>query len=231
MRIAIVPARGGSKRIKRKNIVDFCGRPLLAYPLRAAGESGLFDVIHVSTEDKEIAETANALGFAPQFLRDRALADDATPLMPVLKWVLERYVASDRCFDTVALLMPTAPLIEAVDLTAACAVFDAHGRTRPVLAVAPYPVPIEWAMRLDKGDGLTMLNPAKQQVRSQDLAPAYYDSGTFAFFPPERILAYPKISTDYFAYRISREKAVDIDTPEDLALAETLLRGRAPRPR
>src|ERR1700739_3167672 len=116
MRIAIVPARGGSKRIPDKNIVDFLGAPLMCYPIRAAEPSGLFDVIHVSTASLRIAEVAASLGHPADFMRDPALADDHTPLLPVLKWTLEQYAARGRAFSTVCLVMPTAPLIDADDL-------------------------------------------------------------------------------------------------------------------
>src|SRR5437588_12412635 len=122
-RIAVIPARGGSKRIKHKNIVDFCGRPLLTYSLAAAAESKLFDVVHVSTEDRAIADVAARYGYPPEFLRDEALADDHTGVIPVLRWVLERYAERGRNFDAVCLLMPTAPLIDADDLKGALAMF------------------------------------------------------------------------------------------------------------
>src|SRR3546814_9129919 len=96
MRIAIIPARGGSKRIKDKNIVDFCGKPMISYALEAARASGLFDVIHVSTDSERIAAVADDLGFPVAFLRDPSMAGDHTPLMPVLRWVLERFRDSGR---------------------------------------------------------------------------------------------------------------------------------------
>jgi pseudaminic acid cytidylyltransferase len=226
MRIAIMPARGGSKRIERKNIADFCGRPLLTYPLEAARASGLFDLIHVSTEDDAIAAVAARHGFAPEFLRDPALADDHTPLLPVLQWVLERFAERGRRFDTVCLLMPTAPLIEAGDLAAACAQFEAAGERAPLLAVTPMPCPVEWAMRLRADGSLAPIEPDKAEIRSQDLAKAYIDSGTFIFFTAAQILAYPAPRPDYRAYVLPRYRAVDIDDREDLELAERLYRGR-----
>jgi len=231
MRIAIIPARGGSKRIARKNVMDFCGQPLLSYPLAAARASGLFDMIHVSTEDSAIADAAAKLGFAPEFLRDPALADDQTPLIPVAKWVLAQFALCGKHFDTVAILLATAPLVDAEDLQAACALFDRGARRVAVLAVTPFPVPIEWAMRLEKDGSMSAVQPEKLNLRSQDIETRYYDSGTFVFYPPERVMAYPRVNTDFLAYRLPRDKAVDIDTPEDLTLAEALFRGRAKRQR
>jgi pseudaminic acid cytidylyltransferase len=225
MRIAIIPARGGSKRIERKNIVDFCGRPLLTYSLDAARDSGLFDLVHVSTEDRAIADVAAAHGFAPEFLRDPALADDRTPLLPVLKWVLERYAAAGRQFDTACLLMPTAPLIEASDLRNGCALFERSGKEAPVLAASSFPCPVEWAMRLGPDGRLRPVDPAKTQIRSQELETAYYDAGSFMVFSVAQIMAYPALPASYLAYLLPRHKAVDIDDREDLALAERLYRG------
>ncbi len=226
MRIAIMPARGGSKRIPHKNISDFHGRPLLSYPLTAARNSGLFDVIHVSTEDQAIATAAAACGFPPEFLRDPALADDYTGVLPVLKWVLQRYAEKDRRFETVCLLMPTAPLIEADDLRSACTLFEAQSGCRPVLAVTAMPCPVEWAMRLLPDGSLAPVEPEKANIRSQDLPKAYIDSGTFIFLSSAQVLAYPQSMPDYLAYILPRHKAVDIDNPEDLELAERLYRGR-----
>ena len=152
MRIAIVPARGGSKRIPDKNIVDFLGLPLMGHSLRAARESGLFDTIHVSTDSARIAEVAASLGHAVDFTRDPALADDHTPLLPVLRWTVEQYAARGKRFDTVCLLMPTAPLIEAEDLRRANTLFERHAGRRTVIAVARFPVPIEWAFRMPDGE-------------------------------------------------------------------------------
>ena len=90
-RIAIIPARSGSKRIHKKNIKDFCGRPIIAYVLDALKDSNLFDVIHVSTDNQEIAGVVKDLGFPVDFIRSQKLSDDYTPIMPVLKWVVEQY--------------------------------------------------------------------------------------------------------------------------------------------
>src|SRR5437764_11044543 len=109
-RLAIVPARGGSKRVSDKNVRDFCGRPMIAHILGAARKSGLFDAIHVSTDSARIAGIVGDLGFATQFLRPSELADDFTPLMPVLRYVTDKFAKSGRHFDEVWLLMACAPL-------------------------------------------------------------------------------------------------------------------------
>ncbi len=225
-RIAIMPARGGSKRIRDKNIIDFAGAPLMTHALATARASGLFDTVHVSTDDPRIARVAADYGFAPEFPRDPALADDHTPLLPVLKWVLGQYADRGRPFETVCLLMAAAPLIEARDLTGACALFDRNGGTRPVLAAASFPCPIEWAFRLAPDNSLSPCQPGMASVRSQDLEKAYYDTGTFLFLPAAQVRSYPEAQGEYLAYPLPRHKAVDIDDPEDLELAIRLFRGR-----
>jgi len=226
MRLAVIPARGGSKRIPRKNIVDVGGRPMLAHVLETAKASGLFARIHVSTDDVEVAAVAKGEGFPPDFMRDPALADDHTPLLPVLQSVLRRYEAMGQRFDSVCMIMATAILIEPRDLIAASTLFEANGGKREVMAVADFPCPVEWAFRLKGDSSLEEIQPGMGQVRSQDLPKAYYDAGTLYFYPPAAILD-PRGATAPLAFEIPRWKAVDIDGPDDLAMAEMLFRGRA----
>lgn len=221
-RLAIIPARGGSKRIPDKNIRDFCGQPMLAHILGAAASSDLFDEIHVSTDSHEIAETASRLGFEIDFLRPPHLADDHTPIMPVLKYVLEEYLGRGAEFDCVALLMACAPMITSGDLCGAAALFDAHHGKQAVLGVAEYPCPVEWAFRRESNGVLVPMQPGMFSVRSQDLATTYYDAGQFCFMPSERVLATVGAGSDegFLGYPIQRHQAIDIDTLEDWRFAE-----------
>jgi N-acylneuraminate cytidylyltransferase len=225
MRIAIIPARGGSKRIPDKNIVDFLGAPLMSYSIRAAQESGLFDTIHVSTDSDRIASVASTLGVPVDFMRDPALADDHTPLLPVLKWVLDRYAEGGRSFESVCLLMPTAPLIEAADLIRAEEMFRARGGDRTVIAVARFGVPVEWAFRMDPEGLLTACQPGMGNVRSQDLQPAFFDTGTFVFIPAAGVQRGRMDESPMIGFELPRFKAVDIDDYDDLKLAEVIFRG------
>ena len=115
-RLAIIPARGGSKRIPNKNVRDFCGKPMLAHILSAARDSGLFETVHVSTENAAIASVAAEQGYPVDFMRPDNLADDYTAIMPVMKYVVDEYERRGRTFDQVWLLMACAPLIAASDL-------------------------------------------------------------------------------------------------------------------
>lgn len=225
-RLAIVPARGGSKRIKNKNIAPFCGRPMMSYVIEAAKQSGLFDTIHISTESSVIAGVAGDLGFRPDFPRPADLADDHTPLVPVLRWVTEEFGRRAAHFDEVCLLMPCAPMIEASDLIAGNRVLSDLNGTHPVLAVCPYPVPIEWAFDRQPDGLLVAADAMKQELRSQDIVEKYYDAGLFCFYTREHLLGPRSPAEIGFASTVvPRFKAVDIDTLDDWELAERICRG------
>ncbi|MBF0308644.1 MAG: acylneuraminate cytidylyltransferase family protein [Magnetococcales bacterium] len=226
-RICIIPARGGSKRLPDKNIRDFCGQPILGYGLQAARASGLFEVIHVSTDSPRIAEVATRFGCPPDFYRDEALSDDHTPLMPVLKHVLEQYIRRGIQFDSVCLLFATAPLVASNDLVEACRLFDELYHTgRTVMSVAPYPVPVEWAFTRREDGILDPVQPGKFAVRSQDLPICYYDTGSFSFIHSRFILENTGAGSDtnYIGYPLPRWKAVDIDDAETWEQAEWIFR-------
>jgi len=225
-RLAIIPARGGSKRIPDKNIRDFCGKPMIAYSLEAAAASGLFEKIHVSTESLKIAKVAEGLGFPVDFLRPQELSDDHTPIMPVLKCVVETYKSQGLEFDQVCLIMACAPLIKAQDLVKASELSDRFGGKKSVLAVALYPVPVEWAFERSATGELSPVQPGAFAIRSQDLAPKYYDAGLFSFMPVAWVIQSDgsDCDQDFISYVLPRNKAIDIDEPEDLVLAEALYR-------
>lgn len=225
MRLAVIPARGGSKRIPDKNITDFCGAPLMSYSIRAAEASGLFDVIHVSTDSERIANVAARYGHPVDFMRAPELADDYTPLLPVLQWTLDKYGRRGRAFDSVCLLMPTAPLIEASDLLAAHDLFHARGGQKTVMAVSRFSVPVEWAFHLQGDNILKPREPGMANVRSQDLEPCYFDSGTFFFTSSQGVWEGRLNDGGMIGYCLAREKAIDIDDRDDLTFAEIVFRG------
>lgn len=223
--IAIVPARGGSKRIKNKNIIDFFGRPMIAYSLEAARSAGIFDEIHVSTESEAIRAVVVSLGFPVPFLRDPALADDKTALIPVLRWVLHRYAEGGTRFDDVCLLMATTPLIDASDLRRAYEAYR-HGGGRPLLAVSKYPAPVERAFERDAQGLLRARQPAAMSAHSQDLAETYFDAGMFAIMPAEHVLEMRDAGTTaWTSYVLPRSRGVDINDDEDLELARIIYLG------
>jgi pseudaminic acid cytidylyltransferase len=223
-RLAIIPARGGSKRIPDKNIRNFCGRPMIGHILQAAANSKLFDTIHVSTESRRVAETVQSLGHPIDFLRPDELADDYTPLMPVLRYVAETYAASGRQYDEIWLLMACSPLIEPDDLIGASEFFRFSGGRRSVMTVAPYPAPVEWSYRRNDDGTLVPSQPEMLAVRSQDIQPAYFDTGSFCIYPASSVLKSEGAGdySAYVGYLLPRQKAIDIDSEEDLQLAELI---------
>jgi pseudaminic acid cytidylyltransferase len=226
-RLAIVPARGGSKRIPRKNIREFCGKPMIYHILDTARESGLFDTIHVSTEDDEIYDLVSTHGFVPHFKRPNHLSDDHTPLMPVLKNVSENFLLRGNKFDEIWLLMANAPLVETVDLQQIAQILS-YQPDAPVLAVSRYPAPVEWAFERNQSGRMIPINKGAFSIRSQDLVEKYYDSGTIVAYPSSMIVNSIGAGDvgNFTGYILPGHKAVDIDSEADWELAEILFLGR-----
>lgn len=230
MRLAIIPARGGSKRIPRKNIRDFCGRPMIAWPITAAQESGCFDRIIVSTDDDEVADVAQKEGAEVPFRRPSALADDHTPTIPVIAHGID---ASEAHYGTTAkdvcCLYATAPFVRAADLRAALDHLK-HGAYSYVFPVTSYPFPIQRALRRDASGCVEMFNPDNFSKRSQDLEEAWHDAGQFYWGAAESWRAGdPIFGNSAYGLPLPRYRVQDIDTLEDWTRAELLfqtLQGR-----
>jgi N-acylneuraminate cytidylyltransferase len=228
-RLAIIPARAGSKRVPRKNIKDFCGKPMIAHMIKVAQDSDLFDVIHVSTDSDEVAKIAAKCGAKPDFPRPEKLADDHTPLMEVLKFTVAEYKKKKKNFDTVALLYATSPLADPAGLKKACRQFEDGDGSRALLSVTPYPAPIEKAFRMMMNGALVPDDADAFARRSQDLKPAYHDAAMFCFYTPD-FIAGRKGAGDFRAfagYAVPPQRVTDIDTPEDWARAEAMFRALA----
>ena len=223
-RLAIVPARGGSKRIHKKNIRDFHGVPMITHVLRTAKASGLFDEIHISTEDPEILEIAAKFHEKPKFIRPQELACDHTPLLPVLKNVLTEFENLGITFDEVWMIMPCAPLIDVEDFNRAAIEYSKLDFPSPLAAIAEYSAPIEWAFEKDENNKLKPLHPGAFRERSQDLRPKYYETGTFIVYPYEYLKHCDgsEVDQDYVGIEIDRHKAIDIDDENDWLIAEAL---------
>ena len=227
-RLAIIPARGGSKRIPNKNVKLFCGKPMISYILNSAQKSMLFDTIHVSTDKGEIKSIVENMGFPIDFMRSPALADDFTPLMPVLKFVTDSYASRGQLFDQVWLLMACAPLIGFSDLQQAAKLFEQSEDCNSLLAVTEYPVPIEWAFSLEKDGRLKPVQPGMFSVRSQDLEKKYFEAGIFAVYSSSIVQASEGAGSDAdsVGFVLPKRKAIDIDDEADWATAEALYRER-----
>ncbi|WP_116106143.1 pseudaminic acid cytidylyltransferase [Lewinella sp. IMCC34191] len=215
--IAIIPARGGSKRIPRKNIRDFLGKPIISYSIEAARDSGLFSEIMVSTDDEEIAEVAREYGATVPFLRSEKTADDFATTLDVLREVHETY---DRSFDLACCIYATAPFVTAPLLHRGLHTITQDDRDS-VFPVLAFSSPIQRALYLTEDQRVAILSPEYLQTRSQDLQPCYHDCGMFYWYRPDRILGPGKLWTDNSGCILLGEmEAHDIDTEMDWRIAE-----------
>lgn len=218
-RIAVITARGGSKRIPRKNIREFCGRPILAYSIEAALKSGMFDTVMVSTEDREIAETAERYGAEVPFLRSGRTADDFATTREVLKEVLEEYESRGERFDILCCIYPTAPFVTAERLREAVKLLE-ENEADSVLTVARFSFPPQRCVIIQDGF-LQFKWPENAQVRSQDLEPYYHDAGQFYCLNIESFHEQETLVMQKTVPLILPEMEVqDIDTEEDWKIAE-----------
>lgn len=219
MRIAIITARGGSKRIPRKNIKPFCGKPILAYSIQAAKDSGIFDEVMVSTDDEEIARTAREYGAEVPFLRSEATSNDYAITADVLKEVVEEYEKRGRSFDQLCCIYPTAPFVTREKLTRAFELLESSGADSVVPVVAfSYPPMRGLVIR----EGFAQMNwPEHHATRSQDLEVLYHDCGQFYVVRTTALLREKTLFCKKTAPLVLSELEVqDIDTEVDWELAE-----------
>lgn len=222
MALCIIPARGGSKRIPRKNVRSFHGRPMIAWSIRAALESGAFDHVIVTTDDADISELAKAEGAEVPFLRPAHLSDDHTPTVPVVRDAIERAEVFWGPQDLICCLYATAPFVLPADLWATRILLEER-REGFVSPVTSFPFPIQRGVRLTEDNRMEMFQPKHALTRSQDLEDAYHDVGQFywgmraAWFSDV-----PLIGPNTLAHVIPRHRVQDIDTPEDWDRAEQL---------
>lgn len=226
MKVAVIPARGGSKRIPRKNIRAFLGRPIVAYSIAAAERSGVCDRILVSTDDAEIAETARALGAETPFLRPPELSDDRTGTAAVVKHALEWLDRAGAPADFACCIYATAPFVRAEDIADGLRRLEASSQAF-AFSVTSFPFPIQRALRL-AGDGVLPFEPAEAETRSQDLEEAYHDAGQFYWGRAAAWLAdTPLFAPTSIPVVLPRHRVQDIDTEEDWLRAEHMYRALA----
>lgn len=217
--IAIIPARGGSKRIPKKNIKDFLGKPIIAYSIETALESKLFDEVMVSTDDKEIADIAIRYGAKVPFMRSEKTANDYAGLSDVIIEVLEQYGKLNKEFDVVCCILATAPFLSEKDLVNSYSKIE-KSSFNSVFPIVRYSFPIQRAMKFD-GDKIKMIWPNNLTKRSQDLKPSYHDAGLFYWVKTKSVLADKTLWTDNStAIEIKEQTVQDIDTFEDWKIAE-----------
>jgi len=216
--IAIITARGGSKRIPKKNIKEFMGKPMLAYAIEAALGSHLFDTVMVSTDDEEIADVARRYGAEVPFMRSEMTSSDFASTTDVLLEVIQEYKKLGSEFEKVCCIYPCVPFLSSKSLIEAYEKFTVD--VDALMPVCKYPVPVEWAVSIK--DGLVNnFDPDGWKIRSQDLEPKYYDVGMFYYVQTEKMQQYQSVRPPKTAaYIIDESECQDIDTVEDWMSAE-----------
>lgn len=217
-KLAIITARGGSKRIPRKNTKEFCGKPILCYSIDAARDAGVFDEIMVSTEDKEIAQIAKEAGASIPFLRSEKNAGDYASTDDVIMEVLNSYQEIGQSFEAFCCLYPTAPFLSGERLRSAMALLD---QAEGVMPVVPFSYPPQRGLLIGKEGYVKWQFPEYATTRSQDLPQIYHDCGQFYACRTEAFLKAQTTDVEHLLPLVLTEMEVqDIDTPEDWAIAE-----------
>lgn len=219
---AIIPARGGSKRIPHKNIKAFCGKPMIAYSIEAAIDSGIFDRIIVSTDSKKIASTAKYFGAEVPFMRPAGLADDFTSTAFVLLHALNWLSGHGFACDYFCCIYATAPLIQADYIIKGFNLLKQKNATT-AFSVTTFPYPIFRALKIGEDGCIEMFWPEHENSRSNDLPEAYHDAGQFYWGNTKRFLTEQKLfSSNSIPVILPRYLVQDIDIPEDWETAEKM---------
>lgn len=224
MKVAIIPARGGSKRIPRKNIKEFCGKPMIAYSIEAAIESGCFDRVIVSTDDTEIAKVAQAYNAEVPFIRPEELSNDYAGTIPVIQHAVNWLIEQGETPEFVCCLYATAPFITPEAIKQGLQQLEDTNAAYAFSATS-YAFPIQRAFRIKPSLGVEMFEPKQFNTRSQDLEEAYHDAGQFYWGTKEAWLTEKVIfGPESTPVILPRHRVQDIDTPEDWQRAELLFK-------
>ncbi|MEZ4701595.1 MAG: acylneuraminate cytidylyltransferase family protein [Rhodothermales bacterium] len=225
--LCIIPARGGSKRVPRKNVLPLAGKPMLAYTLEAALEADVFLDVVVSSDDDEILAVARQWG-AVADRRPEALAGDTVPMVRVAEEYLLRPGHAAR-YDHVAVMLPTCPFRTAMDVRDAVSLYDEQGNGAALIAVTAYTFPPQFAMTFDAAPALTMREPETyaRSTRSQAMQPAVHPNGALYLMPVSRFLEEKTFFCQpLIGYEMPEERSLDIDYPYQFDMAEALMRTR-----
>lgn len=224
MNVAVIPARGGSKRIPRKNVKEFCGKPMIAWSIEAALASECFDRVIVSTDDDEIAEIAREWGAEVPFLRPAEISDDYTGTIPVIAHAIRTLREQGQDPEGVCCIYATAPFVQIGDLRSGFLALQ-NDETEYALSVTSYAFPVQRALRILESGRVAMFHPEQFLSRSQDLEEAWHDAGQFYW---GRAAAWcsgkPIFSADAVPVMLPRHRVQDIDTLEDWLRAEWLFK-------
>ncbi len=219
-KLAIIPARGGSKRISRKNLKNFLGRPILSYSIKAAIQSGLFDEVMVSTDDIEIADLAQYYGASVPFMRSEENASDHATTVDALLEVLKEYQKKGIAFSQACCVYPTAPLLSPYQLHKAYKKME-NNNFDTVIPVTEFSYPINRALKIEEGGRLEMIDKENINARSQDLPKAYHDAGQFYWFNVKQLEKNKTLFTNNSGTLVLENSEVqDIDTMQDWKMAE-----------
>ena len=221
MRIAVIPARGGSKRIPRKNIKMFHNKPMIGYAISAAIESGAFDKVIVSTDDEEISQVAKDFGAEVPFIRPAELADDQAPTVPVIAHAIKECKSHGWEVEDVCCIYPGVPFLSKQDLDIALQKLLETG-SKYVFPVAEFPSPIQRALKRLPDSSVKPFHPEYAATRTQDLEPGYFDVGQFYWGKSSAWLQGLNLHLNSGTLIIPEWRAVDIDTPADWERAELL---------
>jgi len=221
MKVAIIPARGGSKRISRKNIKKFAGRPMIDFAVSAAIDCGMFDKIIVSTDDVEIANIAKDCGAEVPFIRSSELSDDYTPTVPVIANAISLLQNQGFCLDYACCIYPGVPFISKTDLISAFDILEKTGAGY-CYPVTEFPSMIQRALKRLPNGKVQPINPQYEWTRTQDLEPAYFDAGQFYWGKVSSWLNGLGLQSHGSGLIIPQWRVVDIDTNEDWTRAELL---------
>ena len=221
MRVAIIPARGGSKRIPRKNIKEFNGKPIIAWAILAAQKSGLFDYIIVSTDDDEIKSVSEKYGAIVPFIRPADISDDYTPTVHVISHAIKEIDRLYQHVEYACCIYPCSPLLLSSDMVRALNMLESTG-TDFVYPVVEYPHPIFRSMRQSENGKMEFIYPKHELTRTQDLERVFHDAGQFYWGRAEAWRELKKMHTDGLGMEIPSYRVVDIDTEDDWKRAELL---------
>ncbi|HCL58979.1 MAG TPA: pseudaminic acid cytidylyltransferase [Acinetobacter sp.] len=226
MQLAVIPARGGSKRIPRKNIKMFHGQPMITWSVQAAVDSGCFDEIWVSTDDEEIAAVAQAYGAKVPFLRPAHLSDDFATTADVMSHAVEEFGKLNHALpDYICCLYATAPFVTKTDLVHGLEKIKNNNTLHYVFSATTYPFPIQRAIKLNEQGTVEMFSPQYFNVRSQDLEESWHDAGQFYWGTAEAWLNKAMIfASQSSVVELPRFRVQDIDTQEDWDRAEWLFK-------
>jgi N-acylneuraminate cytidylyltransferase len=222
MKLAVIPARGGSKRIPRKNIKNFCGKPIISYSILAAIESNLFDRVLVSTDDEEIAAVSREYGADVPFVRPPDLANDHAGTLPVIHHAIDTLKNMGEQYEHVCCLYATAPFVNPSDLTRGFEILKTSGAEYAITTTS-FAYPIQRALKFTLSGRIAMFQPENYYKRSQDLEHAYHDAGQFYWGKASAYLQrLPFFAEHSVPVLLPRQRVQDIDTLEDWERAELM---------